>query len=644
MVARAFLSSSHAALTSTFTLWRRSLALIFQAAPRLTLAMALLMLLQAFLPVATLWASRGVVNAAARQLGLATGAAAGQDLSLAGWVTLAAIFIVAGQLAAPAFQAAQHAASDRLTAFTNGEIIKAANRWRGLARFEDPTMADRLATARSYAASGLAGLVTDAGALVQNLFMTVAMGAALWRLHPLAPILVILAHAPHALQENAFGQAMANLHEAESAEGRRMELYREAALGAAQAKDVRLFGLGGFFSDRHAAVFRRMGADVWAIRQRLLRTMLPARVLAAVIAAAVYLYAIRRVLDGALTLGDLVLFSGALLQLDAALTGAGFGVGYLTAFFTDLPSLFYTLDAGPDLAPPPHPQPLPGFAGEGSRTRGSRRTTSPSPLPWGGAGEGLPAPRPIRSGLVLERVGFRYPGSTTDVLGDISFSLRPGERLALVGRNGAGKTTLVKLLARLYDPSDGRILLDGADLRDYDLADLRRQVGVIFQDFVTYELTAQENIGLCDLDKVRDLPKVRTAAARGGAAELIESLPKGYATRLGNRFGGVALSAGQWQSIALSRASMRQAQLLILDEPTAALDVRAEYEVYRRFAELTRDATTVLVSHRFSTVRMADRIVYLEDGRLVEAGSHDELIAHGGGYAHLYRLQAELYR
>jgi ATP-binding cassette subfamily B protein len=278
-----------------------------------------------------------------------------------------------------------------------------------------------------------------------------------------------------------------------------------------------------------------------------------------------------------------------------------------------MPSLFAILDVGPDL-PVPTPE------------------------------QAVPAPRPIRTGLILDHVTFRYPGAATAVLQDVSFALHPGERLALVGRNGAGKTTLVKLLARLYDPSEGRILLDGVDLRDYDLDDLRRQVAAVFQDFVSYQLTAQENIGLGDVARVDDPALVQAAAAKGGAASLIAELPNRYATRLGAQFGGTNLSGGQWQKIALSRACMRQAQLLILDEPTAALDVQAEYDVYRRFSELTEGAMTVLVSHRFSTVRMADHICYLEDGRLVEEGTHEALMQRAGGYAGLYRLQAELYR
>ncbi|MGH2354350.1 MAG: ABC transporter ATP-binding protein [Chloroflexota bacterium] len=660
-----------AQLSATFTPWRRSLALVISAAPQQATAMGGLMLVQAFLPVGTLWASREVVDAAARTFGLAGAAAgaAGIDWPLPVWVAVAVGLIVAQQLIAPLFQAVQESAGDRVTAHVNGELIKAANRWRGLARFEDPTFANHLSIARNEAARSGVDLLSTAGGLVQTLFTMGAMTAVLWQLHPFVPLLLILAFVPHALLENDFAQNMSNEFQVHSPDGRRIDTYREAVLGAGPAKDTRLFNLGGFFLGQYDITFGRLMGDLWALRRRLMRRMVPAQVLSGAVMVAAYLYAVRHVLDGGLTPGDLVLFGGALLQVEGALSRAGFDIGFIAAYFTWLPSLFFVLDAEPDLPVPPPER-------------------------------AVPAPRPIRSGLVLEHVSFRYPAGGTDkgqatndessgphadrpypeggtgegrvsegqttnggsaterpapsspllrasspwVLRDISFAISPGERLALVGRNGAGKTTLVKLLARLYDPTEGRILLDGVDLRDYDLDDLRRQIGVIFQDFVSYQLTAQENVGLGDAAHLDDLACVEGAARKGGAAPLIEGLPQGYATPLGSRFGGVNLSGGQWQKIALSRAFMRQAQLLILDEPTAALDVQAEYDVYLRFAELTEGAMTVLVSHRFSTVRMADRILLLEDGRITEAGSHAELVARGGRYATLYELQAGRYR
>ncbi len=305
-----------------------------------------------------------------------------------------------------------------------------------------------------------------------------------------------------------------------------------------------------------------------------------------------------------------------------------------------------------------------------------------------------PVPRPLREGFVFENVGYQYPGSETWALRGVNFSLQPGERLALVGGNGAGKTTLVKLLARLYDPTEGRILLDGRDLRDYDLESLRRSVGVIFQDFYRYDLRFDENIGVGEIEHVRDYldssdnepiasasanardatsdqheaaaketggardyqmppaisenqtpPVIISAAEKSLAATLLARLPEKYRQMLGRRFeGGVDLSGGEWQKIALARAYMRDAQVLILDEPTASLDARAEYEVFHRFAELMRGRMAVIISHRFSTVRMADRIVVLDEGRVVEEGSHAELVTRGGLYAELFSLQAEGYR
>ena len=254
-------------------------------------------------------------------------------------------------------------------------------------------------------------------------------------------------------------------------------------------------------------------------------------------------------------------------------------------------------------------------------------------------------PRPIACGFAFENVGFRYPDAEKWALRGLDFELRAGEVLALVGENGAGKTTLVKLLARLYDPDEGRILLDGRDLREYDLDDLRANIGVIFQDFVRYHLTAGENIGVGQIDAMHDTARIREAARRAMADEVVAGLPMGYDQLIGRRFKtGVDLSGGQWQKIAIARAYMRDAQVMILDEPTAALDARSEFEVFQRFKELSDQRTAVLISHRFSSVRMADRILVLAEGRLEASGTHEALMAAGGRYAELFELQAAGYR
>jgi ATP-binding cassette subfamily B protein len=257
----------------------------------------------------------------------------------------------------------------------------------------------------------------------------------------------------------------------------------------------------------------------------------------------------------------------------------------------------------------------------------------------------LPAPRPIRDGFEFRNVGFAYPGSSHMVVENINFRLETKEKIALIGENGTGKTTLVKLLARLYDPTAGQILLDGVDLREYDVEDLRKEIGVIFQDYMRYELLAKENIGFGKIEDIADLARIEMAARKSMAFQVIGKLPNGYDQMIGRRFdGGVDLSGGEWQKFALARAYMRDAQLLILDEPTATLDARAEYEVFRRFAELTQGRMAVLISHRFSTVRMADRILVLQDGRIREQGTHKHLVALGGQYAELFELQAAGYR
>jgi ATP-binding cassette, subfamily B, bacterial len=257
----------------------------------------------------------------------------------------------------------------------------------------------------------------------------------------------------------------------------------------------------------------------------------------------------------------------------------------------------------------------------------------------------LPAPRPIMSGFEFRDVSFAYPGSSRLVLDRLNLNFRTGERIALVGENGQGKTTIVKLIARLYDPTEGQILLDGVDLREYDLEDLYHEIGVIFQDFMRYEMTARENIAIGRIEHVKNTELLQMAARKSMAEPVIGKLAGGYEQMLGRRFdGGLDLSGGEWQKIALARAYLRDAQVLILDEPTAALDARSEYEVFQRFAELTAGKMALLISHRFSTVRMADRIVVLENGRIAEEGNHDELASLGGRYAEMFEMQAASYR
>jgi ATP-binding cassette subfamily B protein len=387
---------------------------------------------------------------------------------------------------------------------------------------------------------------------------------------------------------------------------------RPSAASKESAKEVKVFGLAGHLRGRFASITDNLIQQ----NRRLTRYRLKWGSLLALLGSSgyygAYAFIVIQAVQGRLSIGDLIFLAGALAASSSHIQmifSTFSSIADQALFLSDLREFF--------LMEP---------------RIGSRP-------------EALPAPRPIRDGFEFRNVSFHYPGSTRLVLRDLDFRLAPGERVALVGENGQGKTTLVKLLARLYDPTGGKILLDGVDLRDYRVEDVQREIGVIFQDFMRFDMTARENIAAGRIERLNDETRLGEAARKSRAGEIIERLPRGLDQILGRRFeGGVDLSGGEWQKFALARAYVRDAQVLILDEPTAALDAVAEYEVFRRFAELTRDRMALLISHRFSTVRMADRIVVLEGGAIREQGTHQQLIATGGRYANMFELQAANYR
>jgi ATP-binding cassette, subfamily B, bacterial len=425
-------------------------------------------------------------------------------------------------------------------------------------------------------------------------------------------VLLAVALIPAFLGEAHFNALSYSLNYQWTPERRELDYVRQTGASVETAKEVKIFGLHAFLIERYRVLAERFfrANRALAVRRAAWGSLLT--MLGTLGYYVAYAFIAWRTVRGDFSIGDLTFLAGSFRRLRNLLETllSGFSQVAGQALYLDDLYSFFEIEAE-------------------IRSPGSPR----------------PVPLPIRTGFVFEGVGFRYPGAERWAVRNLSFSLHAGEALALVGENGAGKTTLVKLLARLYDPDEGRILLDGHDLREYDLAGLRAAVGVIFQDFVRYHLTAAENIAVGQIDAREDRARIVAAAERSLADEVIRKLPKGYDQVVGKRFkSGIDLSGGEWQKIAIARAYMRDAQLLILDEPTAALDARSEFEVFQRFKELSRGKTTVLISHRFSTVRMADRILVLKDGEIEELGSHAELLAAEGLYAELFNLQAEGYR
>ncbi|MCU1294083.1 MAG: transporter related [Bryobacterales bacterium] len=582
------------------------LKMVWETSPFLSLSTLILRFVAALFPLGTLWVSKLIIDLVVR----AIRHQAVDRATVWKLLALELLLAVGADTVGRFISLVDSLLGDQFTNHISVKLMEHATTL-DLVSFEDPVFYDKMERARRQTTSRL-GMLAGLAGMAQQLLTLFSLLSAVVFYYPWLLALLLLATIPVFLGETQFAMLNYSMLYRYTPERRELDYLRFLGASNTSAKEVKIFGLGNYLAQRSRALFERFYAENrgLAIHRATQGTFINLIPTGAYYVA--YALILLRALAGTLSVGDLTLMVGAFSRarnIMESLVSGLVGISEQALFIRDLFEFFET---APTIVSAPN---------------------------------SIPAPRPIREGFEFQRVSFAYPGSDRPVLKQVDFRFFPGERIALVGENGAGKTTLVKLLARLYDPSEGRILLDGVDLREYQVEDLRNEIGVIFQDYMRYDMLAGENIGFGRIDVLDDQERINRSAEKSLAAAVVGALPEGYRQMLGRRFeGGVDLSTGQWQKVSLARAYMRDAQILILDEPTASLDARAEFEVYQRFADLTTGKMAVLISHRFSTVRMADRILVLEHGRIVEQGSHRQLVALGGKYSELFELQAAGYR
>ncbi len=564
-------------------------------------------ILAALVPVATFWVAKTIID-----MVMAKVKNPASPFPQAIWFWLAAEFALAafGNILARAIGYFDSRIADNFSAEVSLRIMEHSAKL-DLASFEDPVFYDKLERARVQATDRV-NMLNAIGNLIQQFVTLTSLAIALIWYNPFLFVFLVICVVPSFLGESHFAFLGYSLAFRLTPLRRELDYLRVLATSRESAKETKIFGLAPWLRERFSGLTDQLIGENQAMARRRLGWGTMLSIVGSLGYYGAYAWVVVQALNGKLSIGTLQF-------LINSIAGAAAQIQSLFSTFSSIAdqALFLT-----DL--------LEFFAVE-PKIRS--------------AAVAIPAPRPIQRGFEFQNVSFRYPGADRLILKNLNFRIQPGERIALVGANGQGKTTFVKLMARLYDPSEGRILLDGRDLREYDIASLQHEIGVIFQDFVRYEMPARANIGVGRLEYLVDEARLREAAHKSQAEDVLNKLAGGMDQMLGRRFeGGVDLSGGEWQKFALARAYLRDAQVLILDEPTAALDAMAEYEVFRRFSELTEGRMAILISHRFSTVRMSDRIVVLEDGAIGEQGTHQELVGIGGRYAEMFELQAANYR
>ena len=582
------------------------LRIVWQSGPLVVSLGLVFRLISSLIPLAALWITKLIID------GIVLAVSSHQPVKPLLWWLVAAEFAIAifGSILGRTIDYVDALLADKYTRHISIRVMKHAAEL-DLMAFEDPVFYDRLERARVQAPDRL-GMIQSIGRLVQQVITAASLSVSILVFSPWLLLLLIAGILPAFLGESHFAFLGYAKNFRQTPVRRELDYLRVLGGSREAAKELKLFGLKDFLIGR----FTSLSDQIYSENVDLARRRLIAGSFLSMIGTAgyysAYVYVIWRTVTGSLSIGTLTFLTGAIVQASANIQQIFSSLSSIAdqaLFLTDLLAFF---EMQPTIRSKPH---------------------------------ALPAPRPIVRGFEFRNVSFRYPGTSRLVLNSLDFHLRAGERVALIGKNGEGKTTVVKLMTRLYDPLEGQVLLDGVDLREYNLEDLYREIGVIFQDFMRYEMTARENIAVGRIDEINNLPLLKTAADKSMADEVIERLPRDYEQMLGRRFeSGVDLSGGEWQKIALARAYLRDAQVLILDEPTAALDARSEFEVFQRFAELTAGKSALFISHRFSTVRMADRIVVLENGRIAEDGNHKTLLNLGGRYAEMFEMQAASYR